>query len=288
MNPSWLAQLPDDFSGPGFAEFLARFTAIADRWPAHQPAMMRAPEQLSKLEQNIEVEQLALIRSWFSDVPVLTEEYFTSTGEIVEGRGRLSVVLDPLDGSASYLRGSARYAVSLAFLIDGVTTVAFVYPPATGLMRSAYAGHGAWVGAQPLRHRPEYRRKIVAVKVQHLDKESVRTRADRLTARGYKLERMESTSLKLCWVAEGRRAGIVKWLSERAGVTQEWGTTAGALICREAGIEARTFDGEIWHRQSGGLVIADAQCEADLGYAAPVGEGLNQHGRPSTHEDAGR
>jgi fructose-1,6-bisphosphatase/inositol monophosphatase family enzyme len=286
MNPPWSTRLPEDFPGPRLAGFLTRFTAIADRWPAHQPAMMRTPVLLPRLERAIEAEQVALIRSWFSEVPILTEEYFTATGEIVEGRGRLSVVLDPLDGSASYLRGSPRYAVSLAFLLDGVTTVAFVYPPATGLMRSAYAGHGAWVGAQPLRRRPEYHRRIVAVKVQHLDKEPVRRRAERLTARGYRLERMESTSLKLCWVAEGRRAGIVKWLSERAGVTQEWGTTAGALICREVGIEGRTFDDEVWHRQSGGLVIADARCGADLGYTIP-GEGRpTRHGRQSTDADA--
>lgn len=284
MNPPWWSSPLDDFGDFRFAEFLTRFRQVADQWPAHQPAMMRAPEQLSVLERAIEAEQLALIRDHFGAAPVLTEEFFTTTGRLVEGSGRLSVVLDPLDGSASYLRGSLRYAVSLAFLIDGVARAAFVYPPGTGLMRSAASGHGAWIGAQRLSRRPECHRRIVAVKVQHLDKDSVRHRADRLAGAGYRIERMESTSLKLCWVAERRRAGIVKWLSERRGVTQEWGTTAGALICREAGVEARTFDGELWFRQSGGLVIADDRCRADIGEPGSA----NPHGRPSTGATSGR
>ena len=76
---------------------------------------------------------------------------------------------------------------------------------------------------------------------------------------------MELTALKLCWLATGDRAGVIKWLTEADGTLKVWGTAAGILICRETGIRAVRLSGMPWLGQDGGLVVADAKCLRDLG-----------------------
>jgi myo-inositol-1(or 4)-monophosphatase len=59
-------------------------------------------------------------------------------------------VIDPVDGTASYVRGYPGYCVSIGVEVDGLPTVGVVVD-ARGIRTEAIVGVGAWRGDQPIR-----------------------------------------------------------------------------------------------------------------------------------------
>jgi len=53
-------------------------------------------------------------------------------------------VIDPVDGTANFAKGSARFAVILALVIDGETRWGWIHDPVAGRMVIAERGQGAW------------------------------------------------------------------------------------------------------------------------------------------------
>lgn len=58
-------------------------------------------------------------------------------------------IIDPIDGTKSFVRGVPLYAVLMALEIDGVVEVGCAYFPALDEMLSAASGQGAWWNEQP-------------------------------------------------------------------------------------------------------------------------------------------
>jgi len=69
---------------------------------------------------------------------ILGEEY----GE--QGSGRRQWIIDPIDGTANFMRGVPIWATLIALAIDGVPVVGVVSAPALGKRWWAAAGHGAF------------------------------------------------------------------------------------------------------------------------------------------------
>lgn len=272
VSPPWLETLPDQLTPSAVGGFVERFRPLSEGLLDHQQDIVGDPGALPALEWELEQRLLSLIRECFGPVRVLAEEYFARHRCEVPGTGRLRFVLDPLDGSASYARSSPCFATSLAIVLDGRPVVALVYEPVSGRLYSAVAGHGCYVNDEPLPHDVADASRTAVIKTQWVARvPEMADRVRRLVERGYRLERMESTSLKLCWVAEGRRAGLIKWLSQAGDVVLEWGTTAGVLICTEAGMAPRRLDGTWWAGHGGGLVIGDDGYVRDIGLGAADG-----------------
>jgi histidinol-phosphatase len=79
---------------------------------------------------------------------ILGEEY----GE--QGSGSRQWIIDPIDGTANFLRGVPIWATLIALAIDGVPVVGVVSSPALGKRWWAAAGHGAFGmvhGEEPVR-----------------------------------------------------------------------------------------------------------------------------------------
>lgn len=249
----WLASLPAELSGLPMEEFVTAFEAIALTWSDRQRCIVSA--ELPNAEWDVERSFVRLIRDVLGPVPIVAEERMNRFGTIVPGAGSLSVTLDPLDGSRSYARGSSRYACSLAVRKGASILFGVVYRPATDQHYVAVAGGGAFRGSTRLSRRGGSR--VVAVKSQIAHLPEVRAITGRLRSAGYRTERLESTSLKLCWTAEGRRAGVVKVLRLGGGALRDWGTAAGLLICQESGLRCLTWSGAAWTGTDGGLVVGD-------------------------------
>lgn len=64
-------------------------------------------------------------------------------GGTVTGKG-YEWVIDPIDGTKTFVRGVPLYTTLIALLHEGVPMVGVIYAPATGEMVSAMLGHGAW------------------------------------------------------------------------------------------------------------------------------------------------
>jgi len=69
---------------------------------------------------------------------ILGEEYGT------QGSGSRQWIIDPIDGTANFLRGVPIWATLIALAIDGVPVVGVVSSPALGKRWWAAAGHGAF------------------------------------------------------------------------------------------------------------------------------------------------
>jgi len=79
---------------------------------------------------------------------ILGEEFGT------EGDSRRQWIIDPIDGTANFLRGLPIWGTLIALAIDGVPVVGVVSSPGLGKRWWAAKGHGAWSsdrGGDPVR-----------------------------------------------------------------------------------------------------------------------------------------
>ena len=82
----------------------------------------------------------AKIRASRPDDSILGEERGLSSG----GGSSREWVIDPIDGTAGFLRGLPIWATMIALTVDGIPTVGVVSAPALGQRWWAATGHGAW------------------------------------------------------------------------------------------------------------------------------------------------
>jgi len=73
---------------------------------------------------------------------ILGEEFGT------QGSGSRQWIIDPIDGTANFLRGVPIWGTLIALAIDGVPVVGVVSAPALGKRWWAAKGHGAWMEVQ--------------------------------------------------------------------------------------------------------------------------------------------
>lgn len=164
-------------------------------------------------------------------------------------------IIDPIDGTVNYLYGLPSYSISIAVEVQGELVVGVVTQPATGEQFHAVRGGGAFLDEWPIGcSAPEgLGLTLLATGFGYLP--------ERRAAQGALLatllpvvrdvRRIGSAALDLCNVAAGRVDAYYEW------GTHIWDWAAGAVICREAGVDVRLpVDDE-------GLVVAAAPSIAD-------------------------
>lgn len=178
------------------------------------------------------------------DIPVVSEEAATRAG--TPAVGDTFILVDPLDGTREFLRGSGEFTVNIALIQDGWPMAGVVYAPVKDELWAGYGGGGphacAWkcrglptLAAQgaaagdqtklQTRPMPEAGR-IVLVSLSHQDARSMAF-AMRL---GDAELKTAGSSLKFCWIAEAAADAY-----PRFNTTMEWDTAAGDAVLRAAG-----------------------------------------------------
>jgi fructose-1,6-bisphosphatase/inositol monophosphatase family enzyme len=119
----------------------------------------RSPESAALTRVDLAAQEviLQLLREEFPDVAVDAEED-TDLARLFprQERGRPVIVIDPVDGTLNYARGSRDYAVMASLLQDGLQRAAVVHFPAWGRLFWARRNCGAWAeepGRPPQRLR---------------------------------------------------------------------------------------------------------------------------------------
>jgi len=143
-------------------------------------------------------------------------------------------VVDPLDGTTSFIHGHPFYSVSLAYREAGVTRLGVVYLPAFGETYWSVHGSGAFHDGRRL-HVSDTAVLIEALAATGFACVRARLEPDGLPLfndmiyriRG--IRRCGSAAIDLCYVAEGRYD--LYWELNLS----PWDTAAGALMVREAG-----------------------------------------------------
>jgi myo-inositol-1(or 4)-monophosphatase len=172
------------------------------------------------------------------DIPFLGEE---RGGHL---HARLLWVLDPVDGTTNFIKGSPLCAISLALLSEGQPIFGIVDLPLLGERYVARAGGGAYLNGARLHLRDVDRLADAVVGITDFAVADDRLVENpihvallaRLAPRALAVRTHGSAALDLAWLAAGR-LGASMMLSNRA-----WDVSAGVLLAREAG--GLTYDSD--------------------------------------------
>ncbi len=166
----------------------------------------------------------------FPDIAFLGEE---GEQEAEEGPEGLFIV-DPLDGTTSYVQGLPFYCVSVAYRREGETRLGVVYAPSLDLLYHAERGAGAFCNGRPITVSTAGR-LIESVAGVSFGCVRQRVKPDTIPLLGsiiYGLKdirRFGSIAIDLCFVADGRFD--LFWGFN----AYPWDIAAGVLIVQEAG-----------------------------------------------------
>jgi myo-inositol-1(or 4)-monophosphatase len=143
------------------------------------------------------------------------------------GKARLWVV-DPIDGTNSFVEGYAEFAISVGLVDRGRAVVGVVLNPATGELYHAVAGGGAFLNGAPIHvSRTDEAAELRRIAASRW--EMGRGEFDRFTA-PWQVSPLGSTAYKMAKVAEGCVDVFVS-----AGPKAEWDVAGAAVIVAEAG-----------------------------------------------------
>lgn len=136
-------------------------------------------------------------------------------------------IVDPIDGTRSFIEGSNTWAHALAVAEKGVVTAAVIYLPLRDKLYSAAAGQGAYLNGLPI--EVAARAEMTGAKVLAA-KPTMAPEKWRAEVPEFRRSYRPSLAYRLSLVAEGRFDAM---LTLRP--TWEWDIAAGDLILREAG-----------------------------------------------------
>lgn len=166
-------------------------------------------------------------------------------------------VIDPLDGTTSFIHGFPCYSVSVAYVRAGQPVAGAVFDVARREMHSAAVGRGAYRDGEPVRVStaraitdallvtgfPYDRGKPLDTQLAVL--------AGFLRAPVHGIRRDGSAAVDCCHVASGRADGFWEY-----GL-KPWDMAAGVVILREAGATVTDVDGRPWTVRSTSICTAN-------------------------------
>lgn len=166
-------------------------------------------------------------------------------------------LIDPIDGTRNFARGSGPFGMMIALVVDGRTEHGWMYCPLTDRMCRASRSHGAWINNEPVKARASgAERPIAALATQFLELD-VRRSFEDVARDSYVLEPIPG-----CAAEHYPRNVLGTYDVSLFQRTFAWDHAAGALFLEEAGGKAARWDGSeylIGDDGSGLLVAANAQ-----------------------------
>jgi myo-inositol-1(or 4)-monophosphatase len=142
------------------------------------------------------------------------------------GRERVWVV-DPIDGTNSFVKGIAEWAISVDLAVDGEAVLGIVHNPVTGELFHAVRGGGAFLNGEPIR--------VSAATPQASERTCLASRGEMKRGEfdrfhGWTLKPLGSTAYKMAKVADGTGDVFVS-----RGPKSEWDVCGADVIVTEAG-----------------------------------------------------
>ena len=209
------------------------------------------------------------IRSHDPEATVVGEEN-NAAGTVPE-EGTVWLV-DPIDGTNNYVRGSRYWATSVACLVNGRPVAAANVLPAMG---DTYVGTPAEVtlNGQPVsvsdRTDPDRFAVVPTVWWELDDRQEYAAVTRAIVTRFGDLRRNGSAQASLSLLADGTYEGVLTTVG-----TPAWDTVAGTALVRWAGGTVTDLDGGEWHHDTPGTVASNGNAHGELLAAVGDVEGL--------------
>jgi myo-inositol-1(or 4)-monophosphatase len=173
-------------------------------------------------------------------------------------------VVDPLDGTASFVHNYPFYSVAVALLRDGQPVVGAVYHVPADQMFTGALGLGAYRDGERIAcTQVETLQQAMLVTGFPYDRGALFDRqhailGDLLRLPIHGIRRDGSAALDCTHVACGQADGFWEF-----GL-QPWDMAAGVVIAREAGAMVTGIDAEPWTVESTGIITANPQLHAAM------------------------
>jgi len=144
-------------------------------------------------------------------------------------------VVDPIDGTRSFVGGKPWWCISIAVVEDGQPVAGVIFGPDIEATYAASAGNGATLNGAPILASA---REALEGCAMLGDARMFRHPAWRAPWPPMRTESRNSTALRLCFIADGSFDATLT-LVEKA----DWDVAAGDLIAREAGAHVSDHKG---------------------------------------------
>lgn len=182
---------------------------------------------VSQADREVELFIRAAIAAAYPQDGIVGEEHAS-----VAGSTGYVWVIDPIDGTANFVRGIPAWCVVIACARDGETVVGVIHEPSTGETFHGRLGGGAFINGKPIRTSAAASLEEGSVGTGFSNRaasENVAVLIRLILAEGGVFFRNASGALMLAYVASGRLLGYVE---EHMNA---WDCLAGMLLVEEAG-----------------------------------------------------
>ncbi len=164
-------------------------------------------------------------------------------GELIKG-GRITAIIDPIDGSNNFAAGIPFSAISIALCNEEGVFAGVVRNIFSGDEYWAIKGEGAFMNdkritPEDIEGRENSVKKRVSVYFTPKPEDALR-RSREIIMKGFSIRSMGSLALEMCYVADGRINGLV----DLRGVCRGLDIAAATLIAGEAGAVVSDEKGE--------------------------------------------
>ncbi len=184
------------------------------------------------------------------NVPVIGEEMTEKEQVAHWAEGAQGVwCIDPLDGTTNFVRGLPYFAVSVALIREGRSTLGVVHDPVAKETFAAELGRGAFLNGAKLAGRSTAKDLPDALANVDMKRLSPKLVTQLAVNPPYCSQRnFGASTLDWCYTAAGRYDLYLH------GGQKMWDYAAGSLVLQEAGGGACTLEqddfnqGDIWHR----------------------------------------
>ncbi|KRE16191.1 inositol monophosphatase [Bosea sp. Root483D1] len=187
---------------------------------------------------------------------VIGEEAVSAQPELLQGLGEGTVfVVDPVDGTANFIKGSPCFSMMVALLREGEPVASWMLSPATGTLHVAERGSGAWINGERVRagRAPQWNALRGGVLTRFLPAEITA----RVQANGRDLAAilpgMHCAGEEYPAIVRGEQHFVVFWRG------LPWDHAPGTLFLEEAGGRAARFDGRPYKPAEPGFGILAGQ-----------------------------
>ena len=152
----------------------------------------------------------------------------------LQGKGRSTWVIDPLDGTSNYLRGLPHWCVSIALVENGEPVHGVIFDPIRNELFTASKGYGAVLNDKRIRvaERKTLEGALIGTGFHPRERERLGAQLEctrQLMTQAEDIRRAGSAALDLAYVAAGRLDAYYE------GGVKPWDIAAGVLMVREAG-----------------------------------------------------
>ncbi len=172
---------------------------------------------------------------------------YPADGFLGEERGRQNFggeatwIIDPIDGTANFLRGIPFWCVSLGLLVAGEFVIGIIYNPITEELYAASKGKGATLNGKPIKASKVASLEDARLGVGFSYRQPVASHGEainKLLNAHCEYSRFGSGALGLALTADGRLDGFFE------AHINAWDVAAGLCIVKEAGGRTNDFLGE--------------------------------------------